>query len=83
MTTKTIGVREFRQNMAAYYKKALKNDWRYVVVSRNTPIYEVRPISPKVDSLEKLYKDIAEARADYKAGRFYTSDQVRKMFNLK
>lgn len=82
MTTKTIGVREFRQNMTSYYKKALKNDWRYVVVSRNTPIYEVRPISPKVNSLEKLYKDIAEARADYKAGRVYTLEQTRKHFGL-
>ena len=82
MVTKLIGVKEFRQNMASFAAKAKKNGWRYIVLSRNKPILEVKPLSNKEATLEKLAADIAEARADVKAGRVYTVDQVRKYLGL-
>ena len=82
MVTKLIGVREFRQNMAKYSAQARRYGWRYVVLSRNEPIFEVKPLSKKNTILEKLAADIAEARADYKAGRVYTAEQIRKQFGL-
>lgn len=82
MVTKLVGVREFRQNIASYYRKSIKNDWRFLIMNRNQPIFEVRPISRKDATLEKLYADIAEAREDYKQGRFFTAEEVRKRLGI-
>jgi len=82
MVTKLIGVKEFRQNIADYHKKAIKNDWRFIVLSRNKPIFDVRPLNDKEANLEQLVADVAEARIDYKNCRTYTSNQVRKTLGL-
>lgn len=82
MVTKIIGVKEFRQNIASYYAKSIKNNWRFLVMNRNQPIFDVRPISKKDASLEKLYADIVEAREDYKQGRYYTASEVRKHLGI-
>ena len=47
MTTKFIGVKEFRQNIAKIAKNSKKNNQRIVILNRNTPILEVRPLSNK------------------------------------
>lgn len=82
MITKLVGVKEFRQNIAAYYKKSVKNNWRFLVMNRNRPIFDVRPINEKEATLEKLYADIAKAREDYRQGRYYTSEEVRKRLGI-
>jgi hypothetical protein len=82
MVTKLIGVREFRQNIASYYRKSIKNDWRFLIMNRNQPIFEVRPISRKNATLEKLYADIAKAREDYKQGRVYSLDEVCRRLGI-
>lgn len=82
MTTKLIGVKEFRQNLSELYKKAKKNNWQYVVLNRNQPIFRVEPLNEKQASLEKLAADIKEAREDVKAGRLYTMEQIRKELGL-
>ena len=82
MVTKLVGVREFRQNIASYYRKSIKNDWRFLIMNRNQPIFEVRPISGKNVTLEKLYADITKARDDYKQGRYYTAEEVRKQLGI-
>jgi len=76
MTTKLIGVREFRQNMAELHKKAKKNNWRFVVLNRNQPIFKVEPLSQKDAVLEKLTMDIKEAREDVKKGRVYDFEDI-------
>ena len=81
MVTKLLGVKEFRQNIASYYKKSIKNNWQYVILNRNEPIFEVRPIK-KDATLEKLHADIAKAREDYKAGRVYSLEEVNRKFGL-
>lgn len=63
MVTKLIGVKEFRQNISAYYKKSLKNNWQYIILNRNEPMFEVRPIK-KGTTLEKLHANIAKARLE-------------------
>ncbi|MBI5222150.1 MAG: hypothetical protein HY980_01490 [Candidatus Magasanikbacteria bacterium] len=83
MVTKLVGVKEFRQNIAGYHKQAVKNGWRFIVLNRNRPIFEVNPLNEKEAILEKLVADVAEARQDYKAGRVYTPAQIRKMLGLK
>ena len=76
MITKLIGVREFRQNMASLYEKARKNNWRFVVLNRNQPMFKVEPLTKKDAIVEKLAHDIAEAREDVEKGRVYDFEDV-------
>ncbi|MFH2105594.1 MAG: hypothetical protein ABII72_05170 [Parcubacteria group bacterium] len=82
MTTKLIGVREFRQNISALYVKAKKNNWRFVVLNRNQPIFMVEPLSKKDTIVEKLAVDIAEARRGVKEGKIYDFEVVCKETGL-
>lgn len=82
MVTKLVGVREFRQNIALYYRKSVKNNWRFLIMKRNQPIFEVKPINKRDITLEKLYADIAKAREDYQKGRHYTTEEVRKRLGI-
>ena len=78
MTTKFIGVREFRQHMAELYQKSRKMNIRYIVLNKNKPMFEVMPISDKQNSLEDLAKIVAEARRDVAAGRVYSLEEIKK-----
>lgn len=76
MVTKLIGVREFRQNISTLYKKAKKNNWRFVVLNRNKPIFKVEPLSEKDSIVEKLALDVEEAREDIKKARVYDFEDI-------
>lgn len=82
MITKFIGIREFRQNLTSLYKKARKNNWSFIVLNRNTPVFRVEPLSKKDAVLEKLKKDIEEAREDVRQGRVYPAEEVYKRLGL-
>jgi antitoxin (DNA-binding transcriptional repressor) of toxin-antitoxin stability system len=82
MVTRFIGVKEFRQNMAKLAQKARKNNERLIILRKNEPIFELRPLSKKDATLEKLMRDIEEAREDVKAGRVYTTEEVRKNLGI-
>ena len=75
MTTKLIGVREFRQNMATLYAKAKKDNLRYIVLNHNQPIFKVEPLSEKDAIVEKLAAEIEEAREDVRQGRVYDFEE--------
>lgn len=83
MQTKHIGVREYRQNLASLHRKALKQGVRYVIVHRNEPILEVKPLTKRQAALEKLAADIAHARSQVRRGETYSLDEIEKMFGLK
>lgn len=82
MITKLIGIREFRQNITNLQKKALKNNWRFVVLNRNEPVFKVEPLSKKDAIAEKLACDIEEAREDVRKGRLYDFEEVAKELGL-
>ena len=82
MTTKFIGVREFRQNISSLYKNAAKKNIRYIVLNKNRPVFEVKPIGKKEAVLESLMASVAAAEADIKAGRVYSWEQVKKELGL-
>jgi hypothetical protein len=82
MVTKMIGVKEFRQNIAGFYKQAKKNNWRYIILNRNKPIFEVNAIRKQDVGLEKLAADIAEARESVRKGRVYSEQEVRRRLGL-
>ena len=82
MTTKFIGVKEFRQNIAKIVKNSKKYDQRLVILNRNTPILEVRPLSSKNFTLESLTLDIQQGLDDAKAGRVYSQAQIERKLGL-
>lgn len=82
MSTRYVGVKELRQNMAKITKRAQNKQERIVVLRNNMPIFELRPLSKKDAALEKLTMDINEALEDVKAGRLYTIEEISKELGL-
>ncbi len=76
MLTKLVGIREFRQNISTLYEKARKNNWRFIVLNRNQPVFKVEPLGKKDVIVEKLALDIKEAREDVKRGRVYDFEEI-------
>ncbi len=83
MTTKFIGVREFRQNISELYKTAQKKNIKYIVLNKNKPVFEVRSISEKESSLEQLLMITKEARLDKKLGRVYSLESLEKDLGIE
>ena len=82
MTTKFIGIKELRQNMAKITEQARKNNQRLIVLRKNEPIFELRPLSKKDATLERLALDIQEGLEDVKAGRVYSHEEIKNYFGL-
>ncbi len=82
MTTKFVGIREFRQNITGLYKKAQKEGIRYIVLNKNKPFFEVRPLSEKDSSLERLLAITTEAHGDVRAGRVYSLENLEKELGI-
>lgn len=82
MTIKTIGIKEFRQNITSLWKKARKKNIKYIVMYHASPILEVTPIDKKTAALEKLAAEIAEAREQVKRGEVYTQEEIMEEFGL-
>ena len=83
MTTELIGMKDFRQNMASFTKKARKKNVRYIVLKKNIPVLEIRPIDEKDFVFEKLTIEIEEARKDIKKKKVYSHEQIMNEFGLK
>ena len=83
MTTKFIGLKDFRQNLAGYTKEAKLKNVRFIILKKNVPVLEVKALDEKEFSLEKLAAEIAEARQQVKEGKVYTHKQVIKMLGLE
>ncbi len=82
MTTKFIGVKDLRQNMAKITKDAQKKNERIIVLRKNQPIFELRPLSSEDIYKKSFIEDIKEAMVDKKAGRVIGQAEVEKMFGL-
>lgn len=82
MTTKLIGIKEFRQNLAAYTKTAKKRGVRFIILRKNIPVLEVKPIDEKEFALERLTEDIKEAREQVKKGEVYSQEEIMEEFGL-
>lgn len=82
MTTQFVGMKTFRQNLATYTKKAQKFGVRFIILKKNIPILEVKPLTEKEKVLEKLVEETQEARAQAKSGQVYTQEEVIKKLGL-
>jgi len=80
MTTKLIGIKDFRQNISAYVKKAQKGNVRFVVTNRNAPLFEIKPFPEDLELMD-FFNDIMKAREDAKKGRLYTQEEVLARFS--
>ncbi|OGF31696.1 hypothetical protein A2533_04815 [Candidatus Falkowbacteria bacterium RIFOXYD2_FULL_35_9] len=83
MTTKFVGVKEFRQNMAKLYQKAKKDKQRLIILNKNKPVFELRPLDDKDASLEKLVYDVKNALEEMKQGLIYSHQDIKTIFGLK
>jgi hypothetical protein len=68
--------------MAKYSAKAKRHGWRYVVLNRNVPIFEVKALSDKDAVLEKLAADVAEARQEWRDGKGIPLEKALKSLGL-
>ncbi len=82
MTTKFVGTKELRQSMAKITKEAQDKNQRIIVLRKNKPVFELRPLTDEDALLESFRKDIEEALLDKKKGRVKSQAQVEKMLGL-
>jgi len=81
MNTKFIGIKEFRQNISNYVKKARKKDVRYVVMNRNTPLFEIAPFAKDI-YLDDFVESIMQAKKDVAQGRVVSQEEILKKYAL-
>lgn len=82
MTTKFIGMKDFRQNMSKYTKESNEKNIQFIVLRKNVPVLEVNPINEKEYAYIKLSKELEESEKQIKQGEFYTQEEVMKEFGL-
>ena len=82
MKTKFVGMKEFRQNLASYTKKSRVGNVRYIIMKKNIPVLEVRPINEKIFAREMLKEKLDRAYEQYKRGECYTHEEVMKELGL-
>ncbi len=80
--TRLIGLKEFRQSISRHTEKAAKYDFRYIVLKRNQPIGEYRPLTKKEQAFEKLAVELADAREQIKRGEYITLEELEKKLGL-
>ncbi len=82
MTTLFIGLKDFRQNISTYALNAQKKKIRYIVLKKNKPMFEVKPLTAKAFAMEQLHSELEEAREDVRKGKVYTYEQALKKLGL-
>lgn len=82
MTTKFVGMKDFRQNMSQYTKQANSKKIKFIVLKKNVPVLEINPIDEKEYVYTKLSKELDESEKQIKKGKFYTQEEVMKEFGL-
>ncbi|MDD5055660.1 MAG: hypothetical protein PHZ00_05340 [Candidatus Peribacteraceae bacterium] len=83
MTTRTIGIKEFRQNLTKLSKKAKKEKICYIVMNHQEPMGRFEPIDEDELIIEKFWTEIQEGLDDVKHGRVYTLDEVMKSIHQR
>ncbi|MBY0310186.1 hypothetical protein K2Q16_03525 [Patescibacteria group bacterium] len=81
MNTKFIGVKDFRQNISDYAKRARKSDVRYIVMNRNKPLFEIKAFVDD-EYLDTFVADVVKAEANVVRGNFHTQEEVFKKLGI-
>jgi len=78
MNTQFIGIKDFRQKIAEYARKASETNTRYIVVSHKKPLFEVTPFAES-ETLDSFFAEIIEAKKDVAEGRVYSEEDIIAM----
>lgn len=76
MTTQTIGIKEFRQNMAKLCKKARKENIHFIVMNHQVPMMRMSPIDEDQLILEKYADQIDRGMTEFERGESYSLKKV-------
>lgn len=82
MTTKLIGLKEFRLNLSEFTKEVESKKVRLIVMRKNKPVLEVNPVMDGEFTLESLEKSAAKARKQFEKGEYYTLEEAKKLLKL-
>ena len=80
-TTKFIGIKEFRQNIAKFAKTARDKKERIVVMSRTKPLFEIKPFADDV-FLDSFVESVLHAERDVAAGNVHSEADVMKELGI-
>ena len=79
MTTKVIGIKEFRQNISILSKE---KDVRFIVMNHSKPVFKVESIDEDQLILEKFADQIDRGLQDIRKGKTTSSSILRKRLKL-
>ena len=82
MVTRFVGTKQLRQDMAKITKEAQKNNERIIVMRKNQPIFELRPLSADESFIESFRQDIEMARKQAKKGEVHSQDDILRELGL-
>ena len=68
--------------MAKITSEASKKQQRVIVLKKNYPLFELRPLSAADMSLWTFTHDILKAKKSVREGKTYNTKQVREMLGL-
>lgn len=85
MTTRFVGLKEFRANIAKITQDAIKRHQTVIILKKNRPICELTPLVGDEEGIYRpeFVRGILEAERQIKKGQVYTSAQVRKYLGLQ
>ena len=83
MTTKFIGLKELRQNLVGVSREAIKRKQQVIVLKKNIPIFELRPLTDKDISLLTFDRELAAVRISVRKNKTYSTKEVRDILSLK
>ncbi len=79
MTTRVIGIKEFRQNLT---KLARQKNVRFIVMHHSEPVLRVEPIDEDTLILEKFGDQLERGLKDAKEGNYISEEALRKELKL-
>ena len=82
MNVQFIGIKEFRQNMAAICAAAVKKGQQLIIMRKNKPLFELRPLKPSQEGYAEFLRGVQESREDVKKGRSYSLKEVEKLLGM-
>ena len=79
MTTRTIGIKEFRQNISKFSQE---KNVIFIVMNHMKPVFKVEPIDEDQLILEKFTEQIDRGLQEEKKGKTISSTALRKRLKL-
>ncbi len=64
--------------MKKFHKKGLKENIRFIVMSHQEPLWRMEPIDEDQLILEKYSSQLERGIEDFRKGKYFTADEVKK-----